>query len=186
MDYRKAVYTAVCILPAIGVVIYGKQPVDIIGGIIFSLGLFYLAVVDFREGYLYDNIVIPLGIAGIIYIVFGALLSSAVNVPEITEAISGAIIGGGFFYALRCATRDGIGGGDVKLAVVLGIWLGVIKLAVALMASFILGGVAAAFLLISRKKSRRDTLAFGPFLAIGGYIAFIWGDMIWSWYSGWL
>ena len=47
-----------------------------------------------------------------------------------------------------------------------------------------LGGIAAAFLLITGRKGRRDGIPFGPFLAVGGYIAFVAGAQLWQFYWG--
>lgn len=151
----------------------------IIFGIVLAGVLLYLAILDFYEGMLYDRIVFPLAFLGIVYVLLGYLLGDIVN--TMTHATMGAIVGCGFFGILRLAT-GGVGGGDVKLAGVLGIWLGLNKLLVALMIAFLLGGSLAAFLLVTAKKERKDSIPFGPFLSIGGYLAFILGDKVIDWY----
>ena len=47
-----------------------------------------------------------------------------------------------------------------------------------------MGGVAAALLLITGRRGRHDGIPFGPFLAVGGYIAFVAGMQIWRLYWG--
>ena len=55
---------------------------------------------------------------------------------------------------------------------------------VAVWIAFLLGGIAAVVLLITRRKGRRDGIPFGPFLAIGGYVAFVAGTQLWQLYRG--
>ena len=47
-----------------------------------------------------------------------------------------------------------------------------------------LGGIAAVFLLATGRKKRREGIPFGPFLAVGGYVAFVAGTQIWQLYWG--
>lgn len=98
-------------------------------------------------------------------------------------------LGGGaaafvFFYLLAVLVPGGMGMGDVKLALVMGLFLGAGWVAMALMLSFILGGVVSGVLLATRKIGRRGHIPFGPFLAAGGLITVLWGTQIWNWYVG--
>ncbi|AYD89296.1 prepilin peptidase [Actinomyces lilanjuaniae] len=71
---------------------------------------------------------------------------------------------------------SGLGLGDVKLGAVLGGWLGQLSAAAAvtgLVLGFLLGGVAAGLLIVTRRADRRDHLALGPYLATGGWLAWI-------------
>ena len=67
----------------------------------------------------------------------------------------------------------GMGLGDVKLAIALGMWLGLERGFTWLMASFILGGIVAAFLLVLKKAKLKSKIAFGPFLIIAFWIVFL-------------
>ncbi|HEX4215305.1 MAG TPA: prepilin peptidase [Candidatus Dormibacteraeota bacterium] len=62
---------------------------------------------------------------------------------------------------------EAMGMGDVKLAAVIGLLLGVTYTAPALLAGMILAGLAAAVLLVLRRRGRRDTIAYGPFMCVG-------------------
>ncbi|MEX2430792.1 MAG: prepilin peptidase [Dehalococcoidia bacterium] len=92
--------------------------------------------------------------------------------------------GAGFavFLALAVFSRGGVGAGDVKLAGVLGIWLGLRVLPVALMLAVVLGGVVAALLLVSRASGRKDAIPFAPFLCAGAAAGLVWGEAIGNWY----
>lgn len=79
-----------------------------------------------------------------------------------------------FMRVLEVLARGGIGGGDVALSGLLGLYTGWVSYeadAVALLAAFITGGLFAVLLLISRKASRSTRFAFGPFLVVGALIA---------------
>lgn len=84
-----------------------------------------------------------------------------------------------FIYWL---SRGGMGFGDVKLAAVIGFWLGTEKALLALLLAFVLGGTAAVLLLASGRRSRREAIAFGPFLCLGAAIGLLWGNALLNWY----
>ena len=78
------------------------------------------------------------------------------------------------FAMLSALSKGGIGGGDVRLAPVLAMflgWLGASHVYIGLGSGFILGGVVAAGMLVARRASTSTRIAFGPFLCIGAVIA---------------
>ena len=78
------------------------------------------------------------------------------------------------FAMLATFSKGGIGGGDVRLAPVLAMflgWLGASHVYIGLGSGFILGGVVAAVMLVTRRASVSTRIAFGPFLCIGAVIA---------------
>lgn len=90
---------------------------------------------------------------------------------------------GVFFYLLIVVTRGkGMGGGDLKLGVFLGLALGFPYALVALMLSFLLGSLFGIVLILIGKKKFGQTIPFGPFLSLGGIITIFWGAEILSWY----
>jgi leader peptidase (prepilin peptidase)/N-methyltransferase len=100
--------------------------------------------------------------------------------PE--HLIAGAAAGG-FFLIVAIAYPRGMGMGDVKLAVVLGLFLGR-AVAPALFLAFLAGTLVGAAI-IARKGSRdgrKTAVPFGPFLALGGIVALFAGDAMVDWY----
>lgn len=94
-----------------------------------------------------------------------------------------ALVIGLFFYALIVGTGGrGMGGGDLKLGVFLGLAFGFPYSLVALMLSFLLGSVFGVGLILFGKKKFGQTLPFGPFMSLGGLIVIFWGAQILSWY----
>ncbi len=101
----------------------------------------------------------------------------------------GAAIGGAalyaFYFLLRMIRPGGMGGGDVKLAGVLGLS----RLArlgcplVGAFAAFILGGVVGIALLLARRR-RRKAIPFGPWMIAGAWIGIVAGEDIAHWYLG--
>ena len=78
------------------------------------------------------------------------------------------------FAVLAAISKGGIGGGDVRLAPVLAMflgWLGASHVYIGLGIGFILGGVVATGMLVTRRASTSTRIAFGPFLCIGAVIA---------------
>ena len=129
-------------------------------GVLFTAVLLWLSYLDLRDGMLYDCITLP-------FAVLGLMVS---GLDSISDALFGGTLCGVLFYCLYIAARGGLGGGDVKLAAGLGLWLGWEAAIVAVWTAFLLGGAAAAFLLLTGRKRRQDGIPFGPFLAVGGYV----------------
>ena len=75
-----------------------------------------------------------------------------------------------------------MGEGDIKLAGVLGIWLGWQQGMLCLLLAFISGGILGIYYLACKRADKKTALPFGPFLAGGGIIAYFWGAQIIAWY----
>jgi leader peptidase (prepilin peptidase)/N-methyltransferase len=97
---------------------------------------------------------------------------------EVERLIAGAAAGG-FFLVAALASPQGMGKGDVKLAAVLGLFLGR-EVAAALLVA-LLAGVVVGVAIIARKGAaagRNTAIPFGPFLALGGVVAVLAGDVL--------
>lgn len=89
------------------------------------------------------------------------------------------------YWLIRFVRPDGMGGGDVKLAGLAGLylgWLGWGALAVGSLAAFVLGGVFAVALVAGGRATRRSAFAFGPWLLVGAWVGIWVGNQIWSEY----
>ena len=88
-----------------------------------------------------------------------------------------------FFGGIIILTKGrGMGGGDLKLGIFLGLVLAFPNILVALMLAFISGSIIGIALLLMGKKQFGQTIPFGPFLTLGGIVAIYWGDKITNWY----
>ncbi len=134
-----------------------------------------LAVTDLRSHRLPNRWVLP----G--YPILGALFALAclAGAPwsSLLRGVAGAAIMFVFYLVLRAA-GGGMGGGDVKLAGVLGLalgWTGWSALAVGAAAGFILGGLYGATLLLAGRADRRTPVAFGPWMLLGAWAGIVGG-----------
>ena len=85
-----------------------------------------------------------------------------------------ASLGGGLLFLLLAVIGKGaIGGGDIKLIAALGLWLGIKPLASVIIYGSIAGGIAALFLLLTKKIGRKHYLAYGPYFALSGIGIFL-------------
>lgn len=101
-----------------------------------------------------------------------------------SEWLLGGLLGYGAFYLLYLLSRGGLGGGDVRLVGLLGVVLGWKHLLLALAIAVLAGALVSVVLLASRRVSRKTAIPFGPFLALGGYLAMLWGAEMAQWYLG--
>lgn len=95
--------------------------------------------------------------------------------------IIGALIGGGFI-ALIILLTGGMGWGDAEICALCGIFLGIKLTILTLLLSVILGGVIGALLILTKKKTRKDYIPFGPYIVIAALVSLFWGHIIINWY----
>ena len=121
---------------------------------------------------------LPRGVTFRAAIVGGPLLAlAAINIDDngrILVMFASFFITLALFALLAAFSKGGIGGGDVRLAPVLAMflgWLGASHVYLGLGSGFIIGGVVAAGMLVTRRASASTRIAFGPFLCIGAVIA---------------
>lgn len=88
-----------------------------------------------------------------------------------------------FFGGLIILTRGkGMGGGDFKLGIFIGLALGFPQGVVAILLAFLLGSVIGLALMFLNKKKFKETIPFGPFLSLGSLVALLWGERLYNWY----
>ena len=140
--------------------------------------LIALAGIDFISQYLPDKLTFPLMALGL------AINSYSVFVAP-SEAIWGMLLGYlslwtvvKIFYIFT--KKQGMGEGDFKLLAALGAWLGPLLLPFIILLSSLLGSIIGIILMRKRAKSR--PFAFGPYLAIAGIVALLYGDSLMQWY----
>jgi leader peptidase (prepilin peptidase)/N-methyltransferase len=141
-----------------------------------------LVLIDLDTQRLPNVIVLPSYGVGLVLLglacVFGADWSA------LLRAVVGMAVMYIVYWLIRLVRPDGMGGGDVKLAGVAGLylgWLGWGPLAVGWLAAFLLGGGFAVVLVARGKATRRSALPFGPWLLAGAWVGILFGE--WIWYS---
>ncbi len=92
------------------------------------------------------------------------------------RALVGGMVGFFFFYVVAMLKPGAMGAGDVKLAAFIGLITGFPVVVVALLVTLFAGGGISLLLVITRIRSTRDYIPYGPFLVIGGIYALFWGQ----------
>ena len=112
----------------------------------------------------------------------GVAVAGATDPGTLGERAIAATAAGGLLLLVALAYPRGMGMGDVKLAAVMGLYLGS-SVAPALLIGFGTGAVVGIALIVRRGPgARKQAIAFGPLLALGGVIALWWGDAMVEWY----
>ena len=147
---------------------------------LLSWALISLAAIDIDTQLLPDLITLPMLWAGILANYFNVFVS-------LDEAVLGAIFGylslWAVFWMFKFATgKDGMGYGDFKLLAVLGAWLGWQVLPLVIVLSSVVGACIGIGLMIFRSHDKSVPIPFGPYLAVAGWIALLWGGDIMSRY----
>ncbi len=106
------------------------------------------------------------------------------------SALLGGVVGYIFFMAAALLGHwlvgpGALGGGDVKLAAFIGLVTGFPNVLIALVLAILAGGTTSLFLLISRLRSLRDPIPYGPFLIVGGWTTMVWGAELARWLFRW-
>ncbi|WP_159446329.1 prepilin peptidase [Desulfonispora thiosulfatigenes] len=92
------------------------------------------------------------------------------------------ILAGVFFLILQIFSGGGMGGGDIKLISILGLWFGFPGIALIIFISALIGSVIGIILIMMKFKNRKQGLPFGPFIVFATLIVFLVGDQIWALY----
>jgi leader peptidase (prepilin peptidase)/N-methyltransferase len=121
-------------------------------------------------------------------ILVGFVLSFAVSSPSVLNSLLGIVVGGATFYLAAVIgdllfKKESMGGGDIKLAMMLGAFLGWKNVFLVLFLSAFLGSlIGGVALFLSKDVKETRTIPFGPFLALGALIAMFVGDALISAY----
>jgi leader peptidase (prepilin peptidase) / N-methyltransferase len=99
--------------------------------------------------------------------------------PGFWDSLAAVLVGGGFFWlvaevSFRVLRKEAMGGGDIKLTAMMGAFLGLRDLSVAVFLALLAGSAIGIALIVAGRKSGKDLIPFGPFLALGGVIAVFW------------
>lgn len=143
-----------------------------------------LFIRDFEDKLIPNRIVIP----GLILmaVLSGILAITQADIWFALDRLIGFAVAGAPLWALshlEIRGKQAMGGGDWKLAALIGIAVGWKGALVALFMSFMIGGIASVFLLMIRntKLGEGKEIPFGPFLIIAGYLSCLYGSSIGSW-----
>nr|WP_313408634.1 A24 family peptidase [Stutzerimonas kunmingensis] len=144
--------------------------------LLLTWGLVAMSMIDIDHQLLPDSLVLPLLWLGLILNNFGLFVS-------LESALWGAVAGylslWSVYWLFKLVTgKEGMGYGDFKLLAMLGAWGGWQVLPLTILLSSVVGAVLGTILLRVQRAESSTPIPFGPYLAIAGWIALLWGDWI--------
>ncbi|AHB13971.1 type IV prepilin leader peptidase [Dehalococcoides mccartyi GY50] len=155
-------------------------------GVALAISLVYLCVfitlfvIDLEKGLILNVIIYPFMVLALLLSPF--YLTGDSLLANLSSSFFGGLTGLGLFLLIYIASRGGMGEGDIKMAGFIGLVCGFPNIFVAIFAGIVLGGLAAAALMLSGKRRKGQTIPFGPFLAVGAVTAMLFGSQIMDWY----
>ena len=160
---------------------YGLSP-QLPMALIYACIFLVIFVIDLEHGLILDIVVYPGMVLAFIFSFFWPELGW----PSlgVLSALLGGAIGFGLMLLPYLISRGGMGGGDVKLAGLIGLAIGFPHVLIALLMAIIVAGVLAIALIVSRRRTRKQTIPFGPFLAAAAMVTVVWGHPIADWVIG--
>ena len=161
----------------------------VVGGLIFTWFLVALTFIDLDTQFLPDSMTLPLLWLGI----FASLVVPATHGEPLPVDLRSSVIGaiGGYmslwlvYQAYKLVTRnEGMGFGDFKLFAAIGAWLGWKMLLPTILIAAVVGAVSGIAMLSIQKRARTTPIAFGPFLAMAGWLMLMFGHELVDRYLG--
>ncbi len=151
---------------------FGLNPIGYVA-LAFTLILITICVIDFEHQLILDNLSLPL-------LWLGLLVNTQSVFTTPTEAVWGAAIGYMVlwivFHAFKLVTgKEGMGYGDFKLLAALGAWFGFVALPQIILVAALASILVSVIGIVLKKRSASSPMAFGPFLALGGWVALFLG-----------
>ena len=152
--------------------------------------LIVVAVIDWEHQLILNRIVLPSAVVALIVAPFWnelgltrTFLGDSGMIASLLNSIVGGLGAFLLFLVIILVYPQGMGGGDVKYAGLLGLLLGVPGVLLAWWITALMGGVVAIVLLALRKKGRKDAIPYGPFLSLGGIVVLLGGNDVLSGYQ---
>jgi leader peptidase (prepilin peptidase)/N-methyltransferase len=173
---RYPVVEAITAALAVAVVLTKHSSVNVTLGLVLVGVLVPIALIDLDHRIIPNKITLPAAVAAV-------AIGVALDLSRVPEQLIAGAAAAGFLLAFALLYPRGMGMGDVKLAGVLGLFLGR-YVAVAILAGVLLGTImgAAVMARLGVEKGRKTAIPFGPFLAVGGLLGLFAGPAIVHWY----
>ncbi len=153
------------------------------GAIVLTCFLVALSGIDLRTQLLPDQLTLPLMWLGLIAAADNLYMPAK---PALLGAIAGYVSLWSVWWVFKQLTgKDGMGHGDFKLLAALGAWCGLMGILPIILVSAVTGAIIGSIWLATQGRDRASPIPFGPYLAIAGWIVFMWGDRLIGWYMRW-
>ena len=144
--------------------------------LIFTWVLIALTLIDLKKQLLPDSMTLPLLWLGILLSFFNLFTDLSASV---IGAMAGYLILWSVYHLFKLLTKkEGMGYGDFKLLAAMCAWTGFTYLPQMILVSSVVGSIAGISMLIIGKAKQQQPIPFGPYLAVAGWIALLWGEAI--------
>lgn len=154
----------------------------LLGAVLLTWSLIALTMIDVDHQLLPDDITLPLMWLGLLFNLNATYVSLA---DAVIGAMAGYLILWSIYWLFKLLTgKEGMGYGDFKLLAALGAWLGWQALPMIILLSSLVGAVCGIALMVIKRRGKDIPIPFGPYLAMAGWIALLWGDVIMARYLG--
>lgn len=168
---------ATALLYAATVLVLWDDAGEIALGLVFVSALVAVTLTDLERKVIPNKVLL-------VAAVFGVIIAAVSDPGSLPERAIAAIAAGGLLFAAAMAYPRGMGLGDVKLAAVMGLFLGR-NVGAALLVALLAGSlVGLAIMAREGAAARKRGIPFGPFLALGGVVGLLAGDELTDWYLG--
>ncbi len=153
---------------------------------IFAALLIVISFIDLEFTIIPNEISYSGAVVGLLLAISAAVLQN--NIKLLTARALGAVVGAGIIILIAVVgkavfRKDAMGGGDVKLMAMIGIYLGWWPhIPITLISASIMGSIVGIVLIIASRKKMGSRIPFGPFLAIGAILSLLCGETLWIWY----
>ncbi len=146
------------------------------GALLLTWALVALSFIDFDTQFLPDSITLPflwLGLA------FNVTETYTTTQASVVGAIAGYLVLWSVYHLFRLLTgKEGMGYGDFKLLALFGAWLGWSAVPLIVLLSSFVGAIIGVGMIALRGHDRNIPIPFGPYLAMAGWIALMWGNQL--------
>ena len=161
---------------------YFGYSIAAIAAVIFTFFIIAMTFIDLDTMLLPDQLTLPL-------LWLGLIINYQHTFVSLEDAVLGAILGylslWSVLWLFKIVTgKEGMGYGDFKLLAVFGAWLGWQFLPLIILLSSLVGAIIGISMMLSKKITRENPIPFGPYIAIAGWVALVWGQDIINWYLG--
>ena len=152
------------------------------GACVLTCMLVALSGIDLRTQLLPDSLTLPLMWLGLIAALDNLYMPAK---PALLGAIAGYVSLWSVWWVFKQVTgKEGMGHGDFKLLAALGAWVGLAGVLPIILLSSVVGALIGSIWLAGKGRDRATPIPFGPYLAIAGWIVFMWGEQLIGLYRG--
>ncbi|MCL1791801.1 MAG: A24 family peptidase [Peptococcaceae bacterium] len=159
----------------------GSAYVPLCKELLLIYGLFLIAFIDFKEHIIPNSILITLLVARIGFLIYESVVAYDILQTVLLLPLLGALIGGGIILVAMLISRKGVGMGDVKMFLIIGLFTGSALIIPTLFYTILISALVGLGLVVTRKAKLSDAMPMAPFACVGvvaNMILSYWGGLV--------